>query len=168
MIMDMSMKGMMILVVSALLSPAVGYAQPGGWGPEEGPGRPEPSCGCCCCCSRQDRKPPVRRPGVPPSADELMKRLSLSDEQTAKWKEEEAAFRSRMEEMRPDRKEGEQPDPEKWEEMKEKMDTAIREHEAVVKSILSDEQYELYQKYREESRPPRPEGNPDGPENDKR
>lgn len=66
-----------------------------------------------------------------------------------------------MEEMRPDKDRDQQFDPE---EMKGKMDAMMKEHEAAIQAILSDEQYELYQKYREENRPKGPEGGPRGPE----
>ena len=71
--------------------------------------------------------------------DELIKALSLSDEQVEKWKEIESGLQEKMEAMRPDRNSGERPDPEK---MREKMDSMMQAYDAAVKEILSDEQYE--------------------------
>lgn len=42
------------------------------------------------------------------------------------------------------------PDPEK---MREKMDSMMQAYDAAVKEILSDEQYEQFQAYREKNRP---------------
>lgn len=155
----MKMKWMIISAMSVFLLPAAGNAQPGDndlWGH---PGRPAPFHDCCCCC-RQDRKPPHGGPGASMLTDKLIKKLSLSDEQVSKWKEEETAFRSKMEEMHPDKEDSQQFDPE---EMREKMDAMMQEREAAIQAILSEEQYELYQKYKEENRPKRPEGGPGGP-----
>ncbi len=87
--------------------------------------------------------------------DDLIKTLSLSDEQVDKWKEVEADFQKKMESMRPDRDSGQRPDPE---EMRTKMDAMMQEYDTAVKEILSDEQYEQYQEYREKNRP---KGGPD-------
>lgn len=155
----MKMKWMIISAMSAFLLPAPGNAQPGDNDFMGHPGRPAPFRDCCCCC-RPDRKPPHRGPGASMLTDKLIKKLSLSDEQVSKWKEEETAFRSKMEEMRPDKDSSRQSDPE---EIRKKMDAMMQEHETAIREILSEEQYELYQKYKEENRPERPEGGPGGP-----
>lgn len=125
------------------------------------PGRPH---GCCCCsCNhpRPDQDPPQR--GEVPSfiTDKLIKKLALSDDQVTKLKEEEKAFMEKMQQMRPDRDGEEQFSPD---EIREKMDTMMSEHDAAVKEILSDDQYKKYQKYMKENRPKGPgNGGPGGP-----
>lgn len=98
----------------------------------------------------QDRKPGHRGPGASMLTDELIETLSLSDEQVKSWKEIESDFREKMDAMRPDKDGDERPDPE---EMRTKMDAMMQEYDASVKKILSDEQYEQYQAYREKNRP---------------
>lgn len=156
----MEMKWMIISTMSAFLLSAPGNAQPGDNDFMGHPGRPASFHDCCCCCCRPDRKPPHKGPGTSMLTDKLIKKLSLSDEQVGKWKKEEEAFRLKMEEMRPDKEGSQQLDPE---EMRKKMDTMMQEHETSIRAILSEEQYKLYQKYKEENRPEKPEGGPEGP-----
>ncbi|MCR8917627.1 Spy/CpxP family protein refolding chaperone [Bacteroides sp. ET225] len=111
-----------------------------------------------------DRKSDHKGPGASMLTDELIKALSLSDEQVEKWKKIESGLQEKMEAMRPDRNSGERPDPEK---MREKMDSMMQAYDAAVKKILSDEQYEQFQAYREKNRPKgRPGHRPemDGPD----
>ena len=66
-----------------------------------------------------------------------------------------------MQQMRPDRDSEKQLSPD---EMKEKMDTMMSEHDAAVQKILTEEQYKKYQKYMKENRPKGPgNGAPEGP-----
>lgn len=147
----MKIKGIIIFVGLVLLFPIYSNAQ------SEGPGfRKGPSHGCCCCSCRE-QKPPHGGPRGPMLTRELIEDLSLTDEQVTKWKENEKAFRTKMEAMRPDRDSEQQLS---REEMKEKMDAMMKERDASIKSILTEEQYKKFQGYMERSRPKRPEGTP--------
>lgn len=144
------------LLVSALLAPVMAEAH-GLYGGHRH------HC-CCCCCCKPDQRPPKDK-GMPSFiTDKLIKKLALTDEQVTKLKAEEKTFMEKMEAMRPDRDSAERPSPD---EMKEKMDAMMSEHEAAVKKILSDDQYKKYQKYMEDNRPKGPRGGgpggPDGP-----
>lgn len=126
---------------------------------------PFPGCphSCCCCCNQDkpDQRPPQK--GEMPSfiTDKLIKKLALSDDQVTKLKEEEKAFMEKIQQMRSGRDGKEQFSPD---EMREKMDTMISEHDAEVKEILSGDQYKKYQKYMKENRPKGPgNGGPGGP-----
>lgn len=144
------------LLISALLAPAVVKAH-GRHGADRH------HC-CCCCCCKPDQRPPKDK-GMPSFiTDKQIKKLALTDDQVTKLKAEEKAFMEKMEAMRPDSDSAERPSPD---EMKEKMDAMMSEHEAAVKKLLSDEQYKKYQKYMEDNRPKGPRGGgpdaPDGP-----
>ncbi len=88
---------------------------------------------------------------------DLIEKLSLTQEQISKWKEDEKAFQLKMEEMRPD---GTQKLSRK--EMKAKMDSLMEEREKSIRANLTEEQYKLYQEYKEKNRPKRFEGGPNG------
>lgn len=145
------------LLVSILLAPAMVEAHGRHFADRH-------HCCCCCCCCKPDKRPPKEK-GMPSFiTDKLIKKLALTDDQVTKLKDEEKAFMEKMKAMRPDRDSAERPSPD---EMKEKMDAMMSEHEAAVKKILSDDQYEKYRKYMEDNRPKGPRGGgpggPDGP-----
>ena len=125
-------------------------------------------CCCCCCCRHDDQRPPKGKERPSQITDKLIKKLSLTDEQVTKLKEEENAFMEKMKDMRPDPNNRDKVSQEemkaKMSEMKEKMDAMMNEHDAAVKKILTNKQYKKYQKYMEENRPQGPgNGGPGGP-----
>ena len=118
-------------------------------------------CCCCCCCRHDDQRPPKGKERPSFITDKMIKKLSLTDEQVTKLKEEENVFMEKMKDMRPDPNNRDKVSPEK---MKEKMDAMMNEHEAAIKKILSGKQYKEYQKYMEDNRPKGPRGGgPGGP-----
>lgn len=127
-----------------------------------------PHCGCPCCCPpplpapRQDRQRPPQ--GPPPSFvnEDLIEALSLTDEQVQKIKDMESSFQKQMEEMRTkDAKSKKQ----KNKDRKKEMDALMEAQQDRLKSILSDDQYKLFQEYMENNRPEGPRG-PGGPEDE--
>ncbi|WP_297905254.1 hypothetical protein [uncultured Parabacteroides sp.] len=118
-------------------------------------------CGCSCCCPpppfapRQDRqRPPL---GPPPSFihEDLVDVLSLTDEQRRKIEDWETSFRKQMDEMR---RKDEQARRQNDEKRKKEMDALMEAQRDSLKSILSDNQYELFQEYMEKNRPKGPRG----------
>lgn len=109
---------------------------------------------CCCCCNHDalDQKPPRRMPASR-LTDDLIKTLSLTDEQVSQWKEAEQNFRTKMEAARPDKEKAVRPAPK---EMRGKMEPMMQEYDAAIRKILSEDQYKQYQDYREKNRPVKP------------
>lgn len=149
------------ILAFSLMAPI--YAQP-----HRGPHPERPHCcsGCSCDSNRPDERPP-RDKGERPSSitDKLIKKLELTDDQVTQLKEEEKAFMEKMQQMHPKKDNEEQVS---HEEMREKMESMMTEHDEAVKKILSEKQYKLYQKYMKDNRPKGPRGprgeGPDGPE----
>lgn len=116
--------------------------------------------GCSCrCASEAPWQERQRPPQGPPSFinEDLIKGLSLTDEQVAQIKEMEDAFQKKMEEKRNSEENSKKG---KNKDRKAEMDAMREEQEAGLKSILTEDQYKLFQEYMENNRP---EGGPGGP-----
>ncbi|MFA6767522.1 MAG: hypothetical protein WCR86_03765 [Parabacteroides sp.] len=150
------MKKKMILVglfVFGLLASSYAYTQQ-----DEFHGRPD-----CCCCRPCPPPPPQHGHGDPGgmslTSSDMIKKLELTNDQVTKLKAEEQTFRKKMEANRPDRNSMNSESINKPGE-DGPMGTVIKEHETVIKGILNNKQYKLYQKYMQENRPLRPDGEP--------